>query len=190
MQTILIAGVPKILRHVPSVARVPLVRHPCYRACLGRSRKGNCNLQPPSENHPGNENSISGRVRPIAIRTDELLYFNYASVAIRSGRLSELPPSDVYLKKKDTTLRKRTLIDTQSQHTLDCEGYCYSSSTVGKSSISRIINQQKNFLGHCLQNERANEDANAGPHLKQTNLLYEIVQCIPTKQVEIFKGNC
>ncbi|GFV41990.1 hypothetical protein TNCV_4514071 [Trichonephila clavipes] len=29
MQTILITGVPKILGHVPSMARVPLVRHSC-----------------------------------------------------------------------------------------------------------------------------------------------------------------
>ncbi|GFX51964.1 hypothetical protein TNCV_3063811 [Trichonephila clavipes] len=33
MQTVLIGDVPKILYRVPSMARVPLVRHPCPRRC-------------------------------------------------------------------------------------------------------------------------------------------------------------
>ncbi|GFU80280.1 hypothetical protein TNCV_3520571 [Trichonephila clavipes] len=31
MQTVLIGGVPKILRRMPPMARVPVVRHPCSR---------------------------------------------------------------------------------------------------------------------------------------------------------------
>ncbi|GBM63305.1 hypothetical protein AVEN_186125-1 [Araneus ventricosus] len=41
-----------------------------YRACLGRSGEGNCNSQPPSQNHPGNENSVADRVGSIATGND------------------------------------------------------------------------------------------------------------------------
>ncbi|GBM84654.1 hypothetical protein AVEN_136684-1 [Araneus ventricosus] len=46
-----------------------------YRACLGLSGEGNCNSQTPSENHPGNENSVVERVGPIATGNDQLPYF-------------------------------------------------------------------------------------------------------------------
>ncbi|GBM17162.1 Transposable element Tcb2 transposase [Araneus ventricosus] len=46
-----------------------------YRAFLGRSGEGDCNSQPPSENHPGNENSVAERVGPIATGNDKLPYF-------------------------------------------------------------------------------------------------------------------
>ncbi|GBO06477.1 hypothetical protein AVEN_130198-1 [Araneus ventricosus] len=42
---------------------------------MGRSGEGNCNSQPPSENHPGNKNSIAERVGPIATENDKLPYF-------------------------------------------------------------------------------------------------------------------
>ncbi|GBN16377.1 hypothetical protein AVEN_182637-1, partial [Araneus ventricosus] len=34
-------------------------------------------LQPPSENHPRNENSVAERVGPIATGNDKLPYFTY-----------------------------------------------------------------------------------------------------------------
>ncbi|GBN85247.1 hypothetical protein AVEN_166061-1 [Araneus ventricosus] len=37
----------------------------------------NCNSQPPSENHPGNENSVAERVGPIATGNDKLPYFKH-----------------------------------------------------------------------------------------------------------------
>ncbi|GBM71614.1 hypothetical protein AVEN_259473-1 [Araneus ventricosus] len=39
--------------------------------------EGNCNSQPPSENHPGNENSVAERLGPIATGNDKLPYFKY-----------------------------------------------------------------------------------------------------------------
>ncbi|GFU96953.1 DDE_3 domain-containing protein [Trichonephila clavipes] len=47
------------------------------RACLGRSGEGNCNSEPPSENHPENENSVAERVGPCHTRTDKLPCFKY-----------------------------------------------------------------------------------------------------------------
>ncbi|GBO09672.1 hypothetical protein AVEN_31530-1 [Araneus ventricosus] len=44
---------------------------------MERSGEGNCNSQPPSENHPGNENSVAERVGAIATGNDKLPYFKY-----------------------------------------------------------------------------------------------------------------
>ncbi|GBM00745.1 hypothetical protein AVEN_150912-1 [Araneus ventricosus] len=38
---------------------------------------GNCNSQPPYEDHPGNENFIAERVGPIATGNGKLPYFKY-----------------------------------------------------------------------------------------------------------------
>ncbi|GFY28530.1 hypothetical protein TNCV_4149611 [Trichonephila clavipes] len=41
------------------------------------SGEGNYNSQPPSENHPGNENIVAERVGPIVTKTDKLPFSNY-----------------------------------------------------------------------------------------------------------------
>ncbi|GFS94410.1 transposable element Tcb2 transposase [Trichonephila clavipes] len=46
-----------------------------YRIGLERSREGNCNSQPLSENHPGNENNVAERVDPIVTRTYKTALF-------------------------------------------------------------------------------------------------------------------
>ncbi|GFT85773.1 hypothetical protein TNCV_4027141 [Trichonephila clavipes] len=55
--------------------------------------------------------------------------------------------------------RKRTRIVALNQHTSLTVSDIASAVGVGKSSVSRIINQQKKF-GQCLQNKRVNVDAN------------------------------
>ncbi|GBM39179.1 Estradiol 17-beta-dehydrogenase 2, partial [Araneus ventricosus] len=41
------------------------------------SGEGNCNSQPPSKNHPRNENSVAARVGPVAKGNDKLPHFKY-----------------------------------------------------------------------------------------------------------------
>ncbi|GFU55432.1 uncharacterized protein TNCV_2550201 [Trichonephila clavipes] len=48
----------------------------CYRACLGRSWEGNCNSQPSSDSHPGNENSVA-EWDQLPPRRDKLPYFKH-----------------------------------------------------------------------------------------------------------------
>ncbi|GFV51837.1 transposable element Tcb2 transposase [Trichonephila clavipes] len=61
------------IRHMDWPAKSPDPQS--YRACLGRFGEDNCSSQPPSENHPGNENSVAERVGQISTRTDKLPYF-------------------------------------------------------------------------------------------------------------------
>ncbi|GBM59726.1 hypothetical protein AVEN_40649-1, partial [Araneus ventricosus] len=44
---------------------------------LNPIEESNCNSQPPSDNHLGNENSVAERGGPIATGNDKLPYFKY-----------------------------------------------------------------------------------------------------------------
>ncbi|GFW01696.1 uncharacterized protein TNCV_4086111 [Trichonephila clavipes] len=63
-----------------------------------------------------------------------------STVAVRSGCLCKLSPSDMYLKMNNTP-RKRTRILTLSQHASMTVRDFAPAVGVGKSSVSRIINQ-------------------------------------------------
>ncbi|GFT84359.1 hypothetical protein TNCV_1609921 [Trichonephila clavipes] len=74
----------------------------------------------------------------------------------------------------DISPRKRTRIIIHSQHTSMTVRDITAAVGVGKSNVSRFINEQNN-CETVLQNAGVNVDTNARPHLLQTNFLYEIV---------------
>ncbi|GFR25760.1 hypothetical protein TNCT_393531 [Trichonephila clavata] len=78
----------------------------------------------------------------------KIVPFSCTSVNIRSSHSCELSPSDVYLKI-DITPRKRTRIVTLSQHTSITVRDIATAVAVGKSNVSSIVNQQKNFWRLC-----------------------------------------